>query len=400
MKFNSLRSLSSGILYAGAAIGVSHLVQSTRAGAAFGLELILAIILIHILKYSLFKAGAWYPARTGKDLIHGYKSLSNWAPWIFLLMTLATMSIIIAAICMVSAGLMANLISTKISVSLWSFILLLSSCLVIYKSNTDALSNYLKWRVLALSLTTIICLAANYKALYQLFTSFKGFTFSLDNRANFIFLLAFLGWMPAPMDISVWQSIWIVDGKKSQDSNTRMLDFKIGYWGTAIMAIIFVMLGASVFYNSEIVLQDGAVAFTAQFLNMYASTLGNWVYPIIAFAALATMLSTLITCLDAFPKALHSTLKTIEYKGPSMFKNQHFLLLFNAVISLIIILFFSHSLASLVDFATIISFVVSPVLGYFNYRLLFDKKPWGLEKIVSCLGLLLLTALAFAYLLV
>ena len=35
-----LKNLGPGLLFAGAAIGVSHLVQSTRAGADFGLGLI------------------------------------------------------------------------------------------------------------------------------------------------------------------------------------------------------------------------------------------------------------------------------------------------------------------------------------------------------------------------
>ena len=35
-----LKALGPGILYAGAAIGASHLVQSTRAGASYGFEII------------------------------------------------------------------------------------------------------------------------------------------------------------------------------------------------------------------------------------------------------------------------------------------------------------------------------------------------------------------------
>ena len=41
---NKLQKLGPGLLFAGAAIGVSHLVQSTRAGADFGWGLIWAIL--------------------------------------------------------------------------------------------------------------------------------------------------------------------------------------------------------------------------------------------------------------------------------------------------------------------------------------------------------------------
>ena len=76
--FNSLLSrLGPGLLYAGAAVGVSHLVQSTRAGGMFGFELMLAIVIIHLVKYPFFEFGPRYTAATGKNLLHGYKQLGE-----------------------------------------------------------------------------------------------------------------------------------------------------------------------------------------------------------------------------------------------------------------------------------------------------------------------------------
>ena len=44
------KKLGPGLLFAGAAIGVSHLVQSTRAGADFGLGLLWALLLVNLFK--------------------------------------------------------------------------------------------------------------------------------------------------------------------------------------------------------------------------------------------------------------------------------------------------------------------------------------------------------------
>ena len=44
-----------GILFASTAIGVSHLVQSTRAGADFGLLLLGFVIVVSLLKYPFFE---------------------------------------------------------------------------------------------------------------------------------------------------------------------------------------------------------------------------------------------------------------------------------------------------------------------------------------------------------
>ena len=49
------KKLGPGIMFAGAAIGVSHLVQSTRAGADFGFGLIWALLLINLIKYPFFE---------------------------------------------------------------------------------------------------------------------------------------------------------------------------------------------------------------------------------------------------------------------------------------------------------------------------------------------------------
>ncbi|MEM1002339.1 MAG: divalent metal cation transporter, partial [Bacteroidota bacterium] len=56
----TLKKLGPGLLFAGAAIGVSHLVQSTRAGADYGMGLLWALILVNLFKYPFFEFGARY----------------------------------------------------------------------------------------------------------------------------------------------------------------------------------------------------------------------------------------------------------------------------------------------------------------------------------------------------
>ena len=74
-----LKSLGPGLLWAGAAIGVSHLVQSTRAGASYGFALVWAVILANLFKYPFFEYGPRYAAATGESLLEGYRKLGQWA---------------------------------------------------------------------------------------------------------------------------------------------------------------------------------------------------------------------------------------------------------------------------------------------------------------------------------
>ena len=74
---HSLKKLGPGLLFAGAAIGVSHLVQSTRAGAEFGWGLIWALLIINFFKYPFFQYGPRYAISTGKTLLDGYYRLGK-----------------------------------------------------------------------------------------------------------------------------------------------------------------------------------------------------------------------------------------------------------------------------------------------------------------------------------
>ena len=98
----NLRKLGPGLLFAGAAIGVSHLVQSTRAGADFGWGLIWALVLVNLFKYPFFQFGPRYALATGESLLDGYKKLGKVICG-FIFLNLATMFTIQTAVTIVTA---------------------------------------------------------------------------------------------------------------------------------------------------------------------------------------------------------------------------------------------------------------------------------------------------------
>ena len=64
------------------------------------------------------------------------------------------------------------------------------------------------------------------------------------------FLLALMGWMPAPLDIAVWSSLWTLaknraDHRQASVADCRF-DFHVGYVVTGVLAIAFVSFGALV----------------------------------------------------------------------------------------------------------------------------------------------------------
>lgn len=77
------RSFGPGILMASAAIGGSHLVASTQAGALYGWQLAIMIILANFFKYPFYRFGTEYAYSTGNSLVAGYAKISRIYLWAF-----------------------------------------------------------------------------------------------------------------------------------------------------------------------------------------------------------------------------------------------------------------------------------------------------------------------------
>lgn len=79
-----MQVLGPGILGAAAAIGGSHLVASTQAGARFGWQLIGLILLVNLLKYPFFQIGARYTMAADETLIQGYDRIGRGYLYLFI----------------------------------------------------------------------------------------------------------------------------------------------------------------------------------------------------------------------------------------------------------------------------------------------------------------------------
>ena len=398
--FKLFKSLGPGLLFAGAAIGVSHLVQSTRAGAEFGFGLIWALLLVHLFKYPFFQYGPRYAAATGESLIDGYKRLGKGFLWIYYALTFATMFSIQAAVTIVTAGLAIKLFGFTDNTLIWSGVITLVSMLILLIGRYKFLDNLMKIIVIILSISSILAVVfALQKTSYQ----FDFTPVFPSGKLGIAFLIAFMGWMPAPLDVSAWHSLWTLEKAKTDKMTPKkaIFDFNIGYIGTIVLGICFISLGALVMFNSGETFSNSAGAFSAQLINLYTNTLGKGSYIIIAIAAFTTMLSTTITTLDASPRAMA---KSTDLLFKNKTKDSYLIwLVLLGVGTLIILGFFITSMTLMVKIATIISFLTAPFYAIANYLLITSKhtpKAWhpssGL-KILSWLGILFLIGFSVFY---
>ncbi|WP_163514011.1 Nramp family divalent metal transporter [Gelidibacter japonicus] len=398
----SFKKLGPGLLFAGAAIGVSHLVQSTRAGADFGYGLIWALLLVHIFKYPFFQFAPRYALATGESLLDGYKKMGKGVLFAYFILTFTTMFTIQTTVTIVTAGIASTLFGNLISTEIWAVIILSICALILIKGKYSFLDQIMKVIVITLTISTLIAvvlaLNSNPHAL-----SFKQIL--PENTLEISFLIAFMGWMPAPLDVSVWQSLWALEKRKVNNTynvKSSLFDFNVGYLATIIIGLGFMALGALVMFQSGSTFSDKAGEFSNQLISMYTKSLGNWAYLIIGIAAFTTMFSTTLTTLDASPRTMA---KTTELLFGHSSKRNYLLWIGILIAGTVSIYFFLGSeMGLLIKVATIISFLTAPFYAIINYKLISSKhtpvewRPSRKIHVLSWLGILFLIGFSLWYL--
>ena len=153
---NKLSKLGPGLLFAGAAIGVSHLVQSTRAGADFGWGFIWALILVNLFKYPFFQYGPRFTVATNTSLLDGYYKLGKGYLRAYFVLNIATMFTIQTAVTIVTAGLASQIFGVSDNLVYWSVTITLICTLILWVGKYATLDRIVKWVILTLTITTII----------------------------------------------------------------------------------------------------------------------------------------------------------------------------------------------------------------------------------------------------
>jgi Mn2+/Fe2+ NRAMP family transporter len=396
----SLKKLGPGLLFAGAAIGVSHLVQSTRAGADFGWGLLWALVLSNLFKYPFFQFGSRYALATNKSLLDGYAHLGKTYLWIYFFLSLGTMFTIQTAVTIVTASLASILFGFTPDLVVWTVLITMICLLILWRGNFTILDKIIKWIIVILTFSTVIAvfLAAgqneNNISLSQ----------HLPQGSSILFLAAFMGWMPAPLDISIWQSLWTIEKNKADKISVKegLLDYNIGYVITVLLGVCFMGLGTFVMYGSGTSFSNSGGVFAKQLIDLYTLTLGDSVYIFIAIAAFTAMFSTTLTTLDASPRAMEKTSRHLFSR--TNYLNYKFWITVLALGTIGIFSFLLSEMGTLVEIATILSFITAPFYAYLNLKLVnsdhmpVEHRPGKGLILLSIIGLIFLILFAISFL--
>ncbi|MEZ5319405.1 MAG: hypothetical protein R2752_18535 [Vicinamibacterales bacterium] len=399
-----------GLLWAATAVGVSHLVQSTRAGADAGLGLAGVILLALVLKYPFFEYGPRYAAATGETLVEGYGRIGRWALWTFLLITGSTAFMVELAVVMFTAFLLQAALGLTLPLPVTAAAIIACCALLLRVGRFRGLDVTIKIIMALLAVSTLFAAALTLPRVDPT-------TLALWPPASaavpFAFILALSGWMPSGVDSAVWSSAWTL--AKNRDTGTTasvahaLLDFRIGYVATGILAFAFVALGAGVMYHSGTTFSNAGTQFSIQLVDLYSQALGGWTRPIVLVAVVTTMASTALTVIDGFPRAIARTVAVLRGDEAAAAAREtggvYWMLVGGlGLLTVVFIIWFAGTLTALVDFATIVSFLTAPVLGYLNLRVVTGAavpaahRPGPGLIALSWAGLVLLGGTAATYL--
>jgi len=403
---NLWKALGPGILVACAAVGGSHLVWSTRAGAEFGWSLLGLILFANLLKFPFFLYGQRYTAATGESLLAGYHRNGPVYVWIFLFINVLTGMINTAGVAMLSGALLAGY-GIPLSVPSLTVALMLLCVALLMLGHYKLLDGMAKVIISFLAISTLLAVvlaALNRPEIAPDFTPPELWTLT-----SFAFIISLLGWMPAPIDLSAWSSLWMFSREKQTGHFASVresaVDFYLGYGAATVLAVLFVALGALVMFGTGESFAAGGIGFSQQLVNLYTATIGGWSRWLILTAAFVTMFSTTLTCLDGYPRSLAACCTLLGSVKIYRFESiQRIWIVASAVGASIIILLFVKNLLQLLTFAAVISFLTSPILAYINLKVMCGPnvpekdRPGKWLLLLSWAGIAFFLLMSFGYL--
>ncbi|MGS0495802.1 NRAMP family divalent metal transporter [Pseudoalteromonas mariniglutinosa] len=394
-----LNALGPGILMATAAIGGSHLVASTQAGAIFGWQLFWLIVVVNVLKYPFFRFGIEYTLATKKSLVEGYQSKGPWFFYSFIGLNIIAAVVNTAGVLLLTASLLHYALPVSISVTLLCWLILALCLVILLLGHFKALDNVAKAIMGLLTLATVIALAIAFSNGPMAPVDYVGP--SPYELAMLGFMVALMGWMPAPIEISALSSLWLKE-KQSQQTVTKaqgLFDFNLGYWLTAGLALVFFALGVLVQYGQSTQIELGGVAFAKQLIDMYALTIGEWARPLVSVIAFLCMFGTTLTVLDGYARTLNESHKLLGFKQSKHSLNTWLIL--QAFAGMAVILFFKSALGPMLTFAMTLAFITTPIFAWLNFSLVRSEPSIQHSKIIrslSWLGLIYLVGFALVFL--
>lgn len=393
------RATGPGLVMAAAAVGASHLVASTQAGALFGWQLLWLIVLVNVLKYPFFRFGVQYTLWNNKSLVEGYQDKGRGWLIAFTALNLIAAVVNTAGVLLLTASLLQYFIPGNLSLTLLCLLLLAVCLLILLAGHYRVLDGLSRALMLVLTICTLIAVAIAWQNGPMAPADYV--SPSPWQLSALAFIVAMMGWMPVPIELSAISSMWL----RSKQKLTRvslsdgLFDFNLGYAVAVGLAVVFVALGALLQHGTEQEIAMAGAAFAQQLVAMYATTIGEWARLFIAFIAFMCMFGTTLAVLDGYARTLDESFHLLRSNGQE--RRSWTLtawIVAQATTGMAIILFFQSALSPMLTFAMTLAFLTTPFFAWLNFSLVRGKGISVGMNVLAWIGMIYLTAFSFLFL--
>ncbi len=406
------RVIGPALLFSGSAIGTSHLIQSTRAGALYGLGLLGVILVICILKYPAFRFGVDYGHSTRRSMLVGYRELGLWAPLIFVVFSMLVYPIVYAALASATAGIGIAVFGLALPVPVLALVILILAATILMVGGYDWLDLINRVLVAFLLVSTLIVTALVLPRVD--WATLGDVDWAADPRA-ILFVIALAGFMPNPLEVSVTSSMWTAEAERGEGgANSTLgearLAFLAGYAMTAFLALCFCIIGAGVMHSGRIAPEESAPGFAQQIVSLYSETLGEGAAALAAIAALSVMATTVLAALDIGGRNVASTYEQVfgqrayHAHTASVFKRVYRITLCLMIaLTAAVLYLFTSSFTAMLDLATSAVFIGAPLVAVLNHLVVTRStmpehaRPSQAIRALNILAIFVMTSLALAY---
>lgn len=393
------------MMMAATAVGVSHLVYSTQAGAEYGFSLVWFIVLIVVLKYPAFRFAVDYASATGESLVTAYSKISKVALAWLVVGFFVDMFIATGAVSLVTAGLLISVFDIPLTGPQVAVGLMIVSAVVLLHGQYAKAEKLVKFLVVTFS---VLAVAATIFSLPLIGGDGRGvFAALTPDRSLAVFVIAMAGWMPMPTNGAVLYSRWICERRRIEpgfDYRRALDDFRNGYGLTLVLALCFVAMGTAVLFDTGRQVPSTAAGFATELFGIFTTVIGTWSYPVIAAAGIAVIWSTQVALMDVMPRVTDNLVGILQGRpadAPARFRQ--FLVVQVVGVSLMLLLLMGN-FTSFIYFATSMGFIAAPAIAYYNYRAVTsgdvprDYRPTAALLTWNWISVIVLATFAIAFL--
>jgi Mn2+/Fe2+ NRAMP family transporter len=316
-----LAQFGPGMIWAMVAIGQTHVILSTYAGARFGFSLLWVVILAHLCTYPVFEYGPRYAVATGESLIGAYTRIRRMRTFMIIffgILLLTVPFLVIASLLSVTASILLAAFP-QLSFNAWCLAISCVTAALIFAGRYKGL----EFACIAMSGVLVIAtVAAFFLRLPQPQEILANGLIPAIPAGSMLTLVALIR-MPTDPATSIMHSVWAVKkreewiGVEGLQAGLRksIIDLRVGFAFSLLIAFIFLSLGAVVLHPRGINLEGLDIAIKLS--QIYTQTVGSWTFPLFIGVAFIALWGSYYANADGVPRmfeALYNSLNKQEQK--------------------------------------------------------------------------------------